>query len=694
MDKLIKKGFNQKDIVSFGNMFLLGNGRYGYRGTLEEYRKDEMVGLNMLGVYDRYQDKWRESVNLVNPFYILAKGSKEFSLLREKALSHEIVLDIENAIFYRNTNFGDAEIKSERFVSSKNKDVLAERFILKASVEQKVSVCVGMDLDIFDINGPHFKDKQCSRNDKVLHFVGTTNEGKTIGISAKYSVNTGNFREYNENSIFGYIIEANLKKDEELIIEIVAQINGDSLLDRSYDELLKSHKEAFKKLWDNARVELVGDKQAQFELDYSVYHLLILQDNESFASVPARGLSGQTYKGAIFWDTEILIMPFYCLTNPKFARNTLIYRINTLEGAKQKAKKYGFDGAFYAWESQEDGSEQCSDYNVTDPITNEPMRTYFADKQIHISGDVALAFSKYIDRTGDETILKDGGYEVIYECVKFYLSYLEKGELYHCNDVLGPDEYHERVNDNAFTNMLIKNVLEIGIKYFDNYISLVKEKSISKQQMIEVLNNLFVQEPNKDGIIEQFNGYFDLEEVLPQEVILRKKTQKEYMGGEKGVATKTKVIKQADVLAELVLLKHNYDLETLKKNYDYYFKFTEHGSSLSAPIYSLAASKLSNTSEAYSLFRKASGIDLGTNQKMYAGGIYIGGTHPASNAGAYLSAIHGFAGLEINEDGFKFNPHLPDSIKEMKFKFFYKGKQYLVHVTKSNTSVMEVTNND
>ena len=694
MNKLIKKGFNQKDIVSFGNMFLLGNGRYGYRGTLEEYRKDEMVGLNMLGVYDRYQDKWRESINLVNPFYILAKGNKEFSLLKEKAVEHEIVLDIENAIFNRRTNFGDVEIKSERFVSSKEKNILAERFILKANLEQKINVCVGMDLDIFEINGPHFKEQQCIRNDKVLSFIGNTNEGKTIGISAKYSVNKGIFSEINEDSIFGFNIEANLAKGEELIIEIVAQVNGNNLLDSKYEELLKSHKEEFNKLWDNARVELIGDKEAQFELDYSIYHLLILQDNESFASVPARGLSGQTYKGAIFWDTEMFLMPFYCLTNPKFARNTLVYRINTLSGAKQKAKKYGFDGAFYAWESQEDGREQCSDYNVTDPITNEPIRTYFADKQVHISGDVALAFSRYVKITGDESILKDGGYEVIYECIKFYLSYLEKGERYHCNDVLGPDEYHERVNDNAFTNMLIKNVLEIGIKYFDKYIATLKDKSISKEQMIEVLDKLFIQEPNKEGIIEQFNGYFALEDILPSEVVKRKRNEKDYMGGENGVATKTKVIKQADVLAELILLNHNYDLDILKKNFEYYYKFTEHGSSLSAPIYSLAASKLDRTSDAYCLFRKSSGIDLGTDQKMYAGGIYIGGTHPASNAGAYLCTILGFAGLEINDDKFTFKPHLPESIKEIKFKFFYKEKQYLADITKDKTNVKEVTQND
>ena len=694
MDKLIKKGFNKNDIVSFGNMFLLGNGRYGYRGTLEEYRKEELVGLNMLGFYDQYKDKWRESVNLPNPFYILVKSDKEFSLLKEKALEHEVSLNIENALFNRTTKFKEIEIKSERFVSSKEKDILAERYIVKANKAIELEITLGVDFDIFEINGPHFKDVKCTHDDNILRFTGTTNEGKTTGITAKYSINKGILTAYCKDLICGYKLEVNLSKGEETIIEIVAQVNGNSLIEHKYEHLLEEHKKSFKELWNNARVELLGDKKAQFELDYSIYHLLILEDNSSYASVPARGLSGQTYKGAIFWDTEMFIMPFYCLTNPEFARNTLVYRINTLKGAKAKAHKYGYEGAFYAWESQEDGVEQCSDYNVTDPNTNKPIRTYFADKQIHISGDIALAFFKYVKNTGDKTILKDGGYEVIYECIKFYLSYMKKEKQYHLYDVLGPDEYHERVDDNAYTNMLVKNVLSLGIKYFDEHIGTVKEKTITKEQMKKALDNLYIQEPNKDGVIEQFTGYFNLEDVLPNEVIARKQNPKEYMGGENGVASKTKVIKQADVLAELVMLNHDYSDKILRKNYEFYLKYTEHGSSLSAPIYSLAASKLSKFDDAYKLFRKSSGIDLGTDQKMYAGGIYIGGTHPASNAGAYLSAIYGFAGLCVKEKGFKLCPKLPPSIKGIKFKFFNNRKQYLVNINGSNVEVKEASKND
>ena len=320
MKKLIKKAFNYQDVISFGNMFLLANGKYGYRGTLEEFKKEEMVGLNMLGVYDRYKDKWRESINLPNPFYILVKGNKEYSLLKERPLTHEISLDIENGVFTRQTTFDDVSICSTRFVSHKNKSVLATKYVV---IDICLDVILGLDLDIYEINGPHFKEKKCQRDGSVVSFEGTTNEGKALHATTNYSVNRGLLNKYSGDSIYGYQLKVALKKDEELVIEIISQVQENDLLNEKFDDLLLQHKNSFKALWNNAFVEIKGDEDVQFELAYSIYHLLILEDDNSLASVPARGLSGQTYKGAIFWDTEMFMLPFYILTNPKFARNLI-----------------------------------------------------------------------------------------------------------------------------------------------------------------------------------------------------------------------------------------------------------------------------------------------------------------------------------------------------------------------------------
>ena len=162
--ELIKTGFNYDDVISFGNMFLLGNGRYGYRGTLEEFTKEEMTGLNVLGFYDRYEDKWRESINLPNPFHFVAYvNDEEVSILTKKPIKHEIKLDIYSGVFYRYSEFNDIIIKSERFISSVNKDLLCHRYVIIPKKEGlNIKIKMNNDLDIYEIVkaiDPTFSDK-------------------------------------------------------------------------------------------------------------------------------------------------------------------------------------------------------------------------------------------------------------------------------------------------------------------------------------------------------------------------------------------------------------------------------------------------------------------------------------------------------------------------------------------------------
>ena len=162
------------------------------------------------------------------------------------------------------------------------------------------------------------------------------------------------------------------------------------------------------------------------------------------------------------------------------------------------------------------------------------------------------------------------------------------------------------------------------------------------------------------------------------------------MGWKNGVASNTKVIKQADVVTLLVLLSNDFDSDVKKANFDYYIKYTEHGSSLSSSMYSILASNINKTDIAYDMFIKSASIDLGTNQKMFAGGIYIGGTHPASNGGAYLSVVFGMLGLQFIDNKIVLNPHLPKKIKGINFNVLYQNKKYNINVFKDNTYKVEV----
>lgn len=688
MKTLIKKGYSVDDITSFGNMFLLGNGKYGYRGTLEEYRKDNLVALNVAGFYDRYKDKWRETINLPNPFYIHVNNNfEDCSLLVNTAKNHQISLDIEKALFKRKTEFNTLEICSERFVSTFNDDSLLLHFKIRAKKEQEVIIDIGLDPLIWDINGPHFKKTNYKVYNNRIVFTGKTNENKIISLVANYKFNKFDVIK-NETM---YQLSSSLKEGEVRDIYVLAKIypneinrKPSKINKKIYHQYKNDHSSLFKEQFYNARINIKGDKKAQDELDYSLYQLLILSNDDNKNSIAARGISGQTYKGAIFWDTEIFLNPFYIFTNPIIARNNLLYRINTLPEAIENAKKHHYEGAFYPWESQE-GKEMCSKYNVTDVFTNEPIRTYFNEKQIHTSADMVNSLADYLNFTHDYSLLSLGGLEMMKQCIKFYMSYKKEIDgYYHFYDVIGPDEYHERINDNFFTNYSIKKASESLVKYLD-------ENDKFKDEVKRFIDKIYIPKANKDGVIEQFDGYFNLEDVKVETVRSRLRHPNEYWGAKNGVASKTRVIKQADVIAALALFNNDFSSSLIKNNYDFYLPYTEHGSSLSSSMYSLCALYSKDYVTSYKMFRQSSSIDLGTKQKIYAGGIYIGGTHPASNAGAYLDVIRGFAGIYIDEnDNLAFKPTLIHRWKEISFKIHFRNKKYQILIKRNEVKMEEI----
>lgn len=696
MYKLVKKGFDKANIISFGNMFLIGNGHLGYKGTLEEYTKEQMPSLNVVGIYDKYQNKWRESINMPNPFFAVVKSSTDsFSVLDGNYLCHQMSLNIKHAIFKRKTTYKQLDIVSERFISQTIDNLLLMKFEIHVKEDITLNIEIGTDIDIYEINGPHFPLKEITSFDSVVYFKGKTNEGKTLKQVNKYIFPQDAKINSFKDGI--YNISLNGKTQKKYVFycfsKIVEKNEKNIFINykvKDYLIIKQEHKKAFNNKWENADVIIKGNKKAQFAIRYSIYHLLILGNKNYTHSIPARGVSGQTYKGAIFWDTEIFMLPFFTLTDPSVASSLLQYRINTLKGALRKAKQYGYKGAFYAWESQERGQDGCSKYNVTDVFTNKPVRTYFNEKQIHISADIAYGLIMYSKITNNDHLLINGGLNVIKEVCEFFISYskLIDGK-YHINDVIGPDEYHERVDDNAFTNYMMYFTIFNFIKYMDKYNYLFENSKELVDKYQDFIDKLYLPLPNSMGIIEQFKDYYKKEDVLVEEVRRRLRHPNEYWGTKNGVAHNTKVIKQADVITLLVLLGEMFTNGQKKANFEYYYKYTEHGSSLSSSMYSIIASLIGKNKIAYDMFIKSAEIDLGTNQKMFAGGIYIGGTHPASNGGSYLSLIFGMAGLTFENDKIKLYPNLPKKIKGLEFKIIYKGSKYKISIDDKNNYLME-----
>ena len=714
-----------EDIDRRGNKLLIGNGYLGYRGTLEEFNKEQKTATIVSGLYDRVGDRWREPVNLPNGCFIqvIYKG-EPLHALTSKVVSHIQSLDMHSAIHNRETVFETTDgncitIRSRRFASLARQHLICMEYSIHAEHECEVEIRTAIDGNVWDINGPHLEGVKTSDKDEILALQAITHENKVIvavaeAITSSHPIPSQEQTE--TDSTISRTIRSVVVQNDVTIYKFVSHVTGledsdpfetsrklcQEAASIGFDALLDEHQALWSQRWDSCDIQISGDEAAQQALRFSMYHLLaIVPTHTERASIPARGMSGQMYKGAIFWDTEIFMLPFFTHAFPELARNLLLYRYHTLDGARRKAREYGYRGAFYAWESQDTGDDACTLFNVTDVFTNRPMRTYFRDKQVHISADIVYAFWQYFMLTGDGSIWRDGGAEVIFECARFFLSYLyfnPDKHRYEILDVTGPDEYHERVHNNAFTNRMVANTFEVCHKvaeYLDEHApeffdGLKTTLSLDSDLALihDLFPHLYLPDSGSAGtLIPQFDNYFTLENVPLKSLIERRLHPHEYFGGGNGLATTTQILKQADVILMLYLFSERYAPETKVANWEYYEPRTEHGSSLSACSYSLIAAEIGKVDWAYKYFMKTATIDLEGKGKQYVGTLYIGGTHPAGNGGAWMSAVSGLCGIRCTANTISINPRLPAHWKEVVIPFVLHGQRLKLTLTQESVRV-------
>jgi nigerose phosphorylase len=725
---VMDEAFDKAKIELNGNKYLIANGYMGYRGTLEEYTKEQFTGCILAGLYDQVGDKWREPINAPNGLYtkVYCDGEPATVFSCEIA-QHRQSLDIRAAVHRRETTLKTADnavvVESERFLSADDVHLMALRYTLKVGKKCSVRIETGIDGDVWDINGPHLREIRTQYSNGTLFMQATSNElRKGIAVAEYLHPCFGSQQFENQQAAqsadkilrvielraepgieYSFVKYVAVYTDNDGVGDLINSCADSIARARGcrYDELLKVHTDIWEKRWASSDVRIEGDPEAQLALRYSIYHMLAAAPFHSKSlSIAARGLSSQVYKGAIFWDTELYMLPFFIYTQPEVARHIVNYRIDTLDGARRKAAEYGYRGAFYAWESQEEGQDACTHYAVNDVFTGRPLRTYFRDKQIHISADVVYGIWQYYQATGDFSVILDGGADVILECARFYLSYSyfkKESGRYEILDVTGPDEYHERVHNNAYTNAMAKFTVHVALEVLD----LLKrhdrsrcdqllgklDYSVDLKDLRDFAERLYVPEPNQDMIIEQFDGYLKLEDVSIDELKARIISPNEYLGGPAGIATNTQIIKQSDTVLMLNLFKDRYPEPVKRANWDYYEPRTEHGSSLSACVYSMLGAHLGKTDYAYKYFMKTATIDLTGDYKQCVGDLFIGGTHLASNGGAWLVAVLGFAGMQLVGGEPVFNAVLPDKWERLQFKVQVMGKTFEVDIDKTGAAV-------
>jgi nigerose phosphorylase len=710
-----------------GNKLLVGNGYIGYRGTLEEFNKENKTATIVSGLYDKVGDQWREPINLPNGCLVqVFHQGMLLHALTGKVVDHSQQLDMQHAIHERETTFETNDgtkitVCSRRFASLARRHLICMEYSIRADRECEVDIVTGIDGDVWDINGPHLRQVSATEKDNLISVSAITHENAVpVAVSEAIALFDARQAKSQRQSLERYRAVRRLEtvqiQNGFTFHKFISHCTGldskdpiaesrsicQEVVKTGFDHLLAEHTALWSERWANCDIQIEGDAAAQQALRFSMYHLLaIAPTHAETVSIPARGLSGQVYKGGIFWDTEIFMLPFFTHIFPSIARNLLLYRYHTLEGARRKANEYGYRGAFYAWESQDTGDDACTLFNVTDVFTDRPMRTYFRDKQIHISADITYAFWKYFTSSGDASIWRDGGAEVVFECARFFLSYSyfnPDKRRYEILDVTGPDEYHERVHNNAFTNRLVAHTFEVCLRVAahlkqdqpEKYLELMKALDFENDLALisQMAAGIYLPDSDSPGaVIPQFDGYLTLENIPLKTLLGRKLHPHEYLGGGNGLATTTQIIKQADVILALYLFDEKYTLETKSINWEYYESRTEHGSSLSACSYSLIAAQIGRVDWAYKYFMKTATIDLNGDGKQYVGPLYIGGTHPAGNGGAWMSAIFGLCGIQFNGDGISVDPRLPAHWTQVKFSLLFRGQKLCFTFTHTNIAI-------
>lgn len=426
----------------------------------------------------------------------------------------------------------------------------------------------------------------------------------------------------------------------------------------------QDHKLVCQSRWSLHRMLIDGDEKAQQALDFSIYHLMRSKSIFDKVAIDAKGAAGEAYFGHYFWDTEIYLLPFYLYTNPKQAKDLLMFRVHTLQAAIDNAAEYGYEGAKYPWESSISGKEQCPNWQ-------------YKDHEIHVSFDIVYAMQEYLSVTKDELTCQESFFPVVENIALFALSrsYREHDGTMHINGVMGPDEYIMFCNDNYYTNYMAAYAVEVYLEWCQRF-----EKPCQKQEELKYfLEHLHL--PVQDDILLQCERFSTFEDVDFQKVWKQKdkpfgaQVSQEYN-------YRTKALKQADTLTLFYLFDEFYP-DKLQVNMEYYLPITTHDSSLSYVIHAILSARLKKREQAYEFFKQACNID-------FEGMGAAEGVHIANAGGLWQTVVFGFAGfknLMWSDDHVELHPCLPKHWNRVQFKLCIQDKIYVFTITQEQSKI-------
>ncbi|MCK1202025.1 glycoside hydrolase family 65 protein [Streptococcus uberis] len=686
--KIIDKHFQLDYLNKYASQMVIGNGQLGIRGCHEEDYENQTRGLLINGIYNSpVGSTISELVNLPDVIKLHLKIDGEYiSPFQQEIIHYERYLDTNTGELVRHVEFRLASGKeitylTSRFVSQTDNTIAQKIKIYSKKNPIAVEVISGIDAQITNNGSQHLLEQEIRVFDsnRIEAHYETIESRQTI----RYHVNfnkKGVFQSKNRQVYASF--KENLASEQIFELEKITSIQtsldfSPGIVHKESYECLKSGAiNYWSKFWQDQRIIIEGDSSAQNALDFALYHLNIMTPRSDCRfSIGAKGLTGLGYKGHVFWDTEIFILPYFLHTNPDIAKNLLKYRHQRLNGAQKKAKKYGFSGAMFPWESAYSGKEETPEYAAINIRTGLRQKIASGEAEHHIVADIAFAVEDYFMSTGDQVFMKKYGYQLILETAEFWLSRATDCQnRLEIHRVIGPDEYTEYIDNNAYTNYLAYFNVQLAKKYHLG-------SSEFQEKCQYFLDNLYLPKVNCDGILPQDDSFLTKKVIDLSSYKKCQGTQAILLDYSRQEVNEMQILKQADVIMLMYLFPDYFDKDLVKKNFDYYESRTIHDSSLSKSIHAIEALRTDNIDLGFDLFKEACLIDLGSDPHSSDDGL-----HAAALASLWHVIVFGFIGITKGEL-ISINPKLPSHWSSVTFPFTWKEKKLQITVTQESITI-------
>ncbi|WP_434659106.1 glycoside hydrolase family 65 protein [Klebsiella sp. MISC125] len=697
--------FCPHSLNKFASLMASGNGYMGIRACHEEDYTQQTRGMFLAGLYHRAgKNEINELVNLPDVIGVdIVLNGEIFSLLSGTIESWQRHVDfatgeLRRTILWRSPGGARFAIESRRFASAEQLPLLAMTVVITPlDGEATISLSTGIDATTTNHGRQHLDEIQVRVfGQHLLQGIYTTQDGRHDVAISSYCCVKGDVQRCftaKERRLLQHN-SAQVNAGQSLTLEKLTWIDWrseqslsveswsrqglrrlEACAERGYDALFAESAANWQAWWQRRRVQVVSHNSAdQQALDYALYHLRIMTPaHDERSSIGAKGITGEGYKGHIFWDTEVFLLPFHLFTEPDIARNLLRYRWHNLPGAREKARKNGWQGALFPWESARSGREETPEFAAINIRTGLRQKVASALAEHHLVADIAWAVVAYWQATGDRAFVSREGMALLLDTARFWISRaVEVNGRLEIHDVIGPDEYTEHVNNNAFTNYMAWNNVAQAL-HFARELGMADEAFMQRAE--HFLQHLWRPEVQADGVLPQDDSFLSKPVIDLSSYKAKAGKQTILLDYSRAEVNEMQILKQADVVMLTYMLPEAFTPEICRANLHFYEPRTIHDSSLSKAIHGIVAARCGDPEQGYRFWRDGTLIDLGDDPHSCDDGI-----HAAATGAIWLGAIQGFAGVSVRYGELHLNPSLPGAWQRLSFPLRWQGCDMFISI--------------